>query len=256
VDPISLKKPPAYGISSVDHALRLASALQLEGGLTVTAAADRLGVARSTAHRLLQMLVYRDFATQGADRVYRPGLLLELAAHSQSETARLRSIAMAHLERLADMVDESVNVSVRAGETTRFIASVERKRSLRVTSREGMVFPLTRTTTGMLFFADLSDTRLKEHLAAGLDDGELTAPDAHHILREARRARRMGFALNLERSERGLVAVGVPIRGADGVLLGGLSVSMPSVRYEEPRLEGFVAVLRAVGADLEADLRR
>ncbi|WP_213016961.1 helix-turn-helix domain-containing protein [Rhodococcus sp. 3A] len=55
------KNPPAYAISSVDHALRLAAMLHLKGELTVAEAADRLGVARSRAHRLLQMLVYRDF---------------------------------------------------------------------------------------------------------------------------------------------------------------------------------------------------
>ena len=62
------KTRPAYAIDSVDHALRLAAMLQLEGALTVSEAADRLGVARSTAHRVLAMLVYRDFAVQGAEQ--------------------------------------------------------------------------------------------------------------------------------------------------------------------------------------------
>ena len=67
------KTPPAYAIASVDHALRLATILQLEGNLTVAEAAERLGVARSTAHRLLQMLVYRDFAVQHPGRQYGAG---------------------------------------------------------------------------------------------------------------------------------------------------------------------------------------
>lgn len=49
----STKERPAYAITSVDHALRLAALLQLEGATTVTDAAARLGVAPSTAHRLL-----------------------------------------------------------------------------------------------------------------------------------------------------------------------------------------------------------
>ena len=65
-----LKTPPPYAIASVDHALRLAAMLQLEGGLTVSEVAGRLGVARSTAHRLLAMLVYRDFAVQDENRLY------------------------------------------------------------------------------------------------------------------------------------------------------------------------------------------
>ena len=78
------KERPAYAITSVDHALRIATMLQLEGELSVSQAADRLGVARSTAHRLLRMLVYRDFAVATETRTYRPGPVLELAAHSRS----------------------------------------------------------------------------------------------------------------------------------------------------------------------------
>lgn len=87
------KNPPAYAIASVDNALRLATILQLEGEISVADAAYRLGVARSTAHRLLQMLVYRDFAVQHSDRNYGAGPVLELAEYSQSATSRLRSVA-------------------------------------------------------------------------------------------------------------------------------------------------------------------
>jgi DNA-binding MarR family transcriptional regulator len=64
----AMKNKPAYGIDSVDHALHLATVLQQEGPLRVTDAAQRLGVAPSAAHRLLAMLVYRDFAEQDVDR--------------------------------------------------------------------------------------------------------------------------------------------------------------------------------------------
>ena len=68
-----MKNQPVYSIDSVDHALHLAAVLQQEGSLRVFEAAERLGVARSTAHRLLAMLVYRDFAEQGPDRRYLAG---------------------------------------------------------------------------------------------------------------------------------------------------------------------------------------
>jgi IclR family acetate operon transcriptional repressor len=53
-----VKNRPSYAIASVDHALQLATTLQVEGPLTVSEAAERLGVARSTAHRLLSMLFF------------------------------------------------------------------------------------------------------------------------------------------------------------------------------------------------------
>ncbi|MGW2767431.1 IclR family transcriptional regulator, partial [Streptomyces sp. NPDC001275] len=39
-----LKTPPPYPIASVDHALRAATILQMEGGATVSQIAERLGV--------------------------------------------------------------------------------------------------------------------------------------------------------------------------------------------------------------------
>ncbi len=50
---------PAYAITSVDNALRLIEVLQRDGTLRVTDAAAEIGVAMSTAHRLLAMLCYR-----------------------------------------------------------------------------------------------------------------------------------------------------------------------------------------------------
>jgi DNA-binding IclR family transcriptional regulator len=250
-----LKTPPPYAIASVDHALRAAAMLQLEGGFTVSEVAERLGVARSTAHRLLAMLVYRDFAVQDDNRVYRAGPVLELAAHSQSQTSSLRAAALPHLRRLVDLLGETANLTIRTGDTTRFIASVECRQALRVSSREGMVFPAHRTTAGLLLLAELSASELNQVYAPERyrnRPGE--RPDLASLRAELLRIRRKGFAVNSERSERGLVAVGVVVRDGDGTAQAGVSVSMPSVRYHPHQLQPLVATLNAVSRALEADL--
>ncbi|GHD91944.1 IclR family transcriptional regulator [Streptomyces naganishii] len=250
-----LKTPPPYPIASVDHALRAATILQLEGGATVAQLAERLGVARSTAHRILAMLVYRDFAVQGEDRVYRAGPVLELAAHSQSLVSRLRAAALPHLHRVVGLLDETANLIVRTGDTVRFIASVECLQALRVGSREGMVFPAHRTTAGLLLLAELTDGELEEVYGPGRQrDRPADGPDLAQLRTELGRMRRNGFAVNKERSERGLVAVGVPVRGRDGTALAGLSVSMPSVRYDPQRLRSLVATLEAAAHAVEKEL--
>ncbi|GFJ86621.1 IclR family transcriptional regulator [Phytohabitans rumicis] len=155
-----MKNPPAYGVTSADHALQLAVILQVEGPLTVSAAADRLGVARSTAHRLLSTLVYRDFAVQNEDRSYRVGPVLEIAAQTQSNVGAIRAAALGPLRALVDALDETANVSIRTGRTARFIASVECSQALRVGNREGMVFPAHLVTGGLVLLAALTDDEL------------------------------------------------------------------------------------------------
>ena len=249
------KKPPPYAIASVDHALRAAAMLQLEDGLTVSQVAERLAVARSTAHRLLAMLVYRDFAVQDEDRVYRAGPVLELAAHSPSRTSSLRGAALPHLRRLVDLLEETANLAIRTGDTVRFIASAECRQALRAGSREGMVFPAHRTTAGLLLLAELTGAELDQVYAAErYRDRPAERPDLAALRTELARVRRQGFAVNSERSERGLVAVGVMVRGPDGTAQAGLSVSMPSVRYDRHQLPALAQTLRATAGRLEADL--
>jgi len=247
MDPIPLKTPPAYAIASIDHALRLATILQLEGALTVTAAAERLGVAPSTAHRVLQMLVYRDFARQDEARVYRPGLLLELAAHSPDRAAELRRVAMPYLHRLSATFEESVNVSIRVGDTTRFIASSESNRPGRVSSREGMVFPLHLTTTGMLYLASQPRQEFEQHLDRHFA-GRVV--QRRSLQQDVDRARQFGFAVNRNRSENGLVAVGVALPRLGGEFFAGLSVVLPSTRFDEARAQWNVSVLRAASIEI------
>ncbi|MFI0424458.1 IclR family transcriptional regulator [Spongiactinospora sp. 9N601] len=250
-----LKNPPTYVINSVDHALRIATMLQMEGELTVSEVADRLGVARSTAHRLLTMLVYRDFAVQDDRRRYRAGPVLELAAHSPSAASRLRTTALPYMRRLAGVLDESIHLAVRTADTVRFIAGAECAQSLRVTSREGMVFPAHRTTAGLLLLAELTDEDLAAvYPAERYADRPADRPDLARLRTELALVRRNGFVLNQDRSERGVTALGVPLRAPGGEALAGLSVSMPSGRYEPHRLPSLVDALSRAALAIAADL--
>src|SRR3712207_3803613 len=100
----AVKNRPPYAIASVDSALLLATLLQHEGPMRVTDAAERLGVSASTAHRLLGMLVYRDFAEQLPDRRYGPGSVLRRGPVRQAPVATLRDVALPHLRELVEAV--------------------------------------------------------------------------------------------------------------------------------------------------------
>lgn len=250
-----LKEPPPYAIRSVDNALRLAAILQLEGEMSVSEVAVRLGVARSTAHRLLSMLVFRDFAIQTERRNYSAGPVLALAASSQTATARLRALALPLMVDLVDQVNESANLIIRTGDTARFIASVECSRALRVGNREGMAFPAHRVTGGLVLLAELRREELEAlYAAVRYEHRPDQRPDMPRLRRELRRISASGFALNQGLSERGVVALGRPVRVEDGQAIAGLSISMPSVRYDAHRLSDWVQTLGATIKALESAL--
>ena len=235
-----MKNKPLYGIDSVDHALQLATLLQQEGPLRVTDAADRLGVARSTAHRLVAMLVYRDFAEQGKDRRYVVGPVLRRPS-TPEPVAELRRIALPHLQALASRTDETANLLVVVGDEVRFAATVECDQALRVGDREGRVLPAHLASGGRAVLAARTDAEVRE-----LYEGPNSpVPDVEVLLRGLRRVRRQGFAVNDQKTETGVTAIGCAVAAPTSGVSAAVSVAMPTSRYRRARLVEWVQHLTA-----------
>jgi IclR family transcriptional regulator, acetate operon repressor len=241
---------PAYAIESVDHALRLAALLAREGPLGVSEAARRLGVARSTAHRLLAMLVYRDFAAQDAQRRYVAGPVLRPPAPVDS-VAELRRVALPHLRALTARVDETSNLTVLVGREVRFAATAEAAQVLRVGDREGRTLPAHLASGGKAVLATRTDDEVAA-LYAGLPAAE--APDLPALLRELRRVRRRGVAVNDRATEAGVTAIGRVLRAPGGPPTAAVSLAVPTARFRRDRLAGWEAELAATAERIERDL--
>jgi IclR family transcriptional regulator, acetate operon repressor len=244
-----VRNEPVYRIESVDHALRLAVLLQQDGPLRVFEAAERLGVARSTAHRLLAMLVYRDFAWQDEDRHYHAGHVLRRVPATRPAST-LRRVALPHMHGLVDLTAETVNLVVRTGDRVRFVATVECDRLLRVGDREGRLLPAHAASGGLALLAALPPRCLAEVYAAP-DAADVDLPA---LARTLGRVRRQGFAINNQATERGVTALGLPVHGADGEAVAALSLSMPTVRFSRTQVPSWVAALGATAQSVEADL--
>jgi IclR family acetate operon transcriptional repressor len=242
-----VRNRPPYAIASVDSALLLATLLQHEGPMRVTDAADRIGVSVSTAHRLLGMLVYRDFAEQLPDRRYGPGRLLQGEALSGAAVARLREAALPHLRGLVDRLGETMNLMVLSGAEVRFVATVECEHILRVGDRTGRTLPARLSSGGKALLAHLPAEALAPIL------GDLDEQAAARLQRELRTVRRRGFAVNNQATEAGLAAVGVAIPSTGDVPPAAISLAMPTVRFSQDAVhvwsEALTAAATAIGAD-------
>jgi IclR family acetate operon transcriptional repressor len=243
-----VKNKPPYAIDSVDHALHLAQLLQQEGQLRVTDAAERLGVSRSTAHRLLAMLVYRGFAEQGTDRRYRAGDLLRPAPASEAPVTLLRRVALPHLHALVERVRESANLMVLAGAEVRFIATVESDQILRVGDRVGTVLPAHLASGGKALLASLPDDKLTA-LYDGSDDVDL-----RRLRRELNLVRKRGFAINDQLTETGVTALGMALHDRDGHAAAAISLGMPTARFDRDMLPTWIGAMSSTVANIERDL--
>ncbi len=237
-----MRNKPPYSITSVDHALQLASLLRQEGAVRVTDAAERLGVSVSTAHRLLAMLVYRDFAEPGPDRRYRPGPAIRPTPATEAPVALLRRVALPHVRRLVEETRESANLTVLAGTEARFIASVQCDQVLRVGDREGRSLPAALASGGQAILAGLPAAQVAE-----LDGADLPS----RLPRDLAAVRRRGFAINDQLTETGLTALGVAIKDQAGSPVAAISTALPTARFDRKLLPTWVGALIAAATRIE-----
>src|SRR5450432_2337348 len=111
---------PQYPIESVDNALRLLLMFRDRGEIRLSEAREALGVAQSTAHRLMAMLAYHDFVRQDpGSRAYRAGPALIDVGLSVVRAMDIRAIARPHLEALMQQVGETRSEERRVGKECR-----------------------------------------------------------------------------------------------------------------------------------------
>jgi IclR family transcriptional regulator, acetate operon repressor len=245
---------PAYPIASVDNALRLLRLFREHPRVRLSDASDHLGVAHSTAHRLLAMLAYHGFVRQERDsRAYVAGPALVEIGLAAVRRMDIRLHARPVLEELAAELAETVHLAVLEGATVRYLDAVESSRALRVAARTGAALPANCTASGKAMLAELPDAEvaaLFSDAAAlpGLTRRSVTRPA--ELARELRLVRERGYALNSEESEDGVASVGVAVRGPQGGPAAALVLSAPVTRLDPDLARQVSGRLRAEAARL------
>lgn len=259
MDPASREKPPAYGsppqypIESVDNALRLLLLFGQQPRIRLTDASAYLGVASSTAHRLLAMLQYRGFVRQDSvSRAYEPGPGLSLLVSATLRQLDIRGRVHPVLERLSAELNETVHFGRLEGQQVHFLDSIESSRTVRVSSRLGRLMAAHCTSTGK---AMLSTFGLEELRAIypgkkleAVTERSITDRDA--LERDLEATRRRGYAFSRQESEDGVVSIAVPITSLSGVRYA-INVSWPAHRISAGMRDRIAVALRAAAVEVE-----
>ncbi len=248
---------PQYAIESVNNALRLLLLFRDRDVLRVTDASIELGVARSTAHRLLVTLAFQGFVQQERNsRSYRAGpALMELSA-SPAGLREIREAAHPWMARLSADLNETVNLLILEGTGVRFIDGVECARPVRVTARTGILLPANATAGGKVLLASLTRQEVhyltSEHLSRMT---EATIMNPQEFREELDDVERLGYAINRGESMDGLHAAAVCIFNGRGHAVASLAVSVPADRGGNHRLRTLIPALREAADNIGTHLK-
>jgi DNA-binding IclR family transcriptional regulator len=244
---------PSYPISSVDRALRLLLLFRDRQVVRLSEAGDALGVARSTAHRLLAMLQAYGFVRQDPDtRAYVAGPALIDVGLVAVRGLDLTERARPYLEAVSATVGETTHLTILQGRNLVFVDSVESPHPVRTGARIGVSLPAHCTSGGKAILAGLPPEALAQ-LYEGAELVRLTGASIgsfRALERELEVVRRQGYATNLGESETDIAAVGVAIPPLPVGPRAALAVSAPASRLRGEAIPGIARILRRAAAGI------
>lgn len=224
-----------------------------EGPVSLGDLAARLGLTRSTTHRLANALIERRYLTLVAGRGYQLGpKLLELGFQAQQQ-ADLVQIARPRLEALAQESEDTVHLGVLDGDKALYLDKIPGRRRVVISSRVGDRHPLTSTGLGKALLLDEDEQRWKELFELERKNSKLPI-DYDTWLQRMTGYVQCGRAYDLEENEDQIRCVAAPIRDASGGILGAISVSSAAQYMEDARMEALTADVVATADAISRDL--
>lgn len=238
-----------YGSSTVDKSIDVLMAVaEARGGISNSDLSERLGLDRSTAHRLVSTLERRGLVQRNADRRYVLGNELYFLAFRG-----MLDHWAAIKEALADLValtGESASFSVLHG--TQYYCAVQHSspHDLSYCPTAGEYYPLNAGATGITLLAFQPEAR-REQVVAELPltrFTDRTVTDRDELRAELARTVERGHGLSAGARTLGGCAVACPVLTPDGALMGALVLSAVEARLPLPKLEEYVPDLKAAAA--------
>jgi DNA-binding IclR family transcriptional regulator len=235
-------------VQAVERVVRALEILAQEGSAAVGDVAERMGVHKSTASRILGALETHGFVQQSSRRgKYQLGVGLLRIASSIPRRLSLVHAARPVLEDLAQQYGETVNLAVRRDVYAVNVDQAMGSANLASFDWIGSLTPLHSTSSGKVFLAYLHASDREELLRRA----DLTSFTPHtlsraELLKELPDIVRQGYASTRGELEEGLNAVAAPVFGHMGDVIGAVSLSGPAFRFDPAADPGIVkAVIRA-----------
>jgi DNA-binding IclR family transcriptional regulator len=240
----------------LDRAIAILSALAHSARpMSVTELAEMSGVPVPTVHRMAAQLEKRTLVKRalGSKKLLVGAALVRLGIATTEAAMRSDQVHQI-LVALAGKIGEPCQIGVREENEVVYVDTARAARSAGLHFEQGRHAPIHCTSIGKIYLAELSEKQLNLWLA----NAELakltpaTIVSRQTLKAVVRGVRENGWAASDEEFAPGVVGCAVPIRTANGRLIAGVGVSVPSARASFEEVKRYVPFLKAAAREIAA----
>jgi IclR family transcriptional regulator, KDG regulon repressor len=236
--------------TTVRKAMAVISAFSYgEPVLGVSELSRRLGIGKSTVHRILSTLAADGYVERTPDDRYRLSIRLYEIGQQVAASTELREVAHPALERLRNESGETAHLAVLAGTDVVYVDRLESPHMIRLLTRVGRRRAAHATSSGKCLLAYGAPADVDRVIEAGLPRlGPRTITTRRLLERTLAEVRACGYAVSIEESAPGVASVAAPVFDGTGRCVAAMSVAGPVTRITPERVDRLIPMVQAATA--------
>jgi DNA-binding IclR family transcriptional regulator len=218
-----------------------------------------LGIPRASLARILSTLRKRGLIEKDeSSGRYRLGIKLLYLGHRLQEKIPLRCVALPYMHRLAEIVQETVELSTLDRDQLVLIEQIEGPGEIRLYSRVGSAYPyLHAVAVGKIYLAHMGAAKRKRVLEKiGLPPvTPRTITDLEKLERELSNVLQEGYAIEDQELRKGVRRIAAPIYDHTGELAGCIGIAAPAFRLDTKDFHGIGTIVKETAQQISLRLR-
>jgi len=246
------------GIQVIDRAFDILEILSGErDGLGVTEIGNRLGLHKSTVHRILGSMVKRGYIEKTKDRgLYKVGLKLVEISSVYLNSVELKTEARPYLTDLMYKLGQPVHLATLDGSDVVYIDKVQQENSIRLYSQIGRRVPGYCSALGKCLLSGLADVDMENRISHMnfVEYTRYTIQNKEDLIRQIMDARKNGWAIDDEEHEMGVRCVAAPIYDYRGKVVAAVSVTASVDVFTMDRMDEFVGNVKKAANEISLRL--
>jgi IclR family transcriptional regulator, acetate operon repressor len=248
----------ATQVQSLTRGLTILERLaEVDGGMSLTDIAARVGLPASTAHRLLATLEQQGFVTQSGDLgLWYVGLKAFRVGSAFVSNRDFVGESHPYMRRLMEQSGETANLAIMDAREVVFIAQVQCHEVMRMSVRLGSRLAVHASGSGKAILAGLPlsvlDRFLAEQPLSSLTTH--TIVDVKRLHEDLALIRRRGYSYDDEEVAAGLRCVAAAIYDEFAEPLGAISLAGPAARIGDGSLARLGGLVRATAREITVRL--
>lgn len=244
-------------VSSVLKVFSILQALGEQKEIGVSELSQRLMMSKATTYRFLQTMRTLGYVSQEeeADRYSLTLKLFELGAKSL-EYVDLINLADKEMRLISEQTNEALHLGALDENGIIYIHKIDSNYNLRMQSKIGRRNPLYSTAIGKVLLSAKDETFIREALSdvEFIKHTEKTLENVEQLLSELEVVKKNHYAEDNQEQEPGLRCIAAPIYDRFGEIIAGLSISFPTIRFDEKRMPYYVGLLHQAGKNISSQL--